>query len=118
MLPAPPPPPAPLRPRGRARPQLAGGALQLIGRDQCLRAYPHAVTATELCAQDLGAGPLTQPCAGDSGGPLLADAPNGPVQIGVTSWGAEVKDRACGAARLPAVWMRLSAFHGFLTAPD
>ena len=40
------------------------------------------------------------------------------MQIGVTSWGAEVKDKACGAAHLPAVWMRVSAFHAFLTAPE
>jgi hypothetical protein len=40
------------------------------------------------------------------------------VQIGVTSWGAEVKDKACNEARLPAVWMRVSAFHDFITAPD
>ena len=99
-------------------PALQAGSLELIGRAQCLRAYPRAVQPTDLCAQDLGPGALTQPCAGDSGGPLLADTPNGPVQIGVTSWGAEVKDKACGAARLPAVWMRVSAFHAFLTNPN
>lgn len=99
-------------------PALQGGALELISRQQCLKSYPRAVEPTDLCAQDLGSGPRTQPCPGDSGGPLLADTPNGPVQIGVTSWGAEVKDKACGAARLPAVWMRVSAYHAFLTAPD
>ena len=98
-------------------PALQGGDLTLLSRASCLRAYPHAVTS-ELCAQDLASGPLTQPCPGDSGGPLLADTPTGPVQIGVTSWGAEVKDKACGAAHLPAVWMRVSRFHAFLTNPD
>jgi secreted trypsin-like serine protease len=39
---------------------------------------------------------LEQP--GDSGGPLLAQGPNGPVQIGVTSWGSEVKEKGCGEA--------------------
>jgi hypothetical protein len=99
-------------------PALQAGSLELIGRAPCLRAYPHAVQPADLCAQDLGSGPLTQPCAGDSGGPLLAETPNGPVQVGVTSWGAEVKEKACGAARLPAVWMRVSAFHDFLTDPS
>src|SRR3954452_20213651 len=99
-------------------PALQAGALQVISRGQCLKAYPHAVQPTDLCAQDLGPGALTQPCPGDSGGPLLADTPTGPVQIGVTSWGAEVKDKKCGEARLPAVWMRVSAFHDFLTNPN
>jgi secreted trypsin-like serine protease len=97
-------------------PALEGGDLTLISRARCLRAYPHAVTS-ELCAQDLAPGPLTQPCPGDSGGPLLADTASGLVQIGVTSWGAEVKNKACGAAHLPAVWMRVSRFHAFLTNP-
>jgi secreted trypsin-like serine protease len=99
-------------------PALQAGDLSLISRTDCLRAYPHAVQPTDLCAQDLGPGALTQPCPGDSGGPLLADTPTGPVQIGVTSWGAEVKDKQCGAARLPAVWMRVSAYHDFLTDPN
>jgi hypothetical protein len=99
-------------------PALEGGDLTLISRQRCLHAYPRAITATDLCAQDLGYGTLTQPCAGDSGGPLLAQTANGPVQIGVTSWGAEVKDNACGAAHLPAVWMRVSRFHDLLTNPN
>jgi hypothetical protein len=73
---------------------------------------------TEICGQDLsGDGALTEPCAGDSGGPLLAQGPSGPVQIGVTSWGSEVKDKDCGVAHLPSVWMRVSKFHDFLTNP-
>jgi secreted trypsin-like serine protease len=35
----------------------------------------------------------------------------------VTSWGAEVKDKDCGVAHLPAVWMRVSSFHDFLADP-
>jgi hypothetical protein len=99
-------------------PALQAGDLQLISRADCLHAYPKAVQPTDLCAQDLAPGVLTQPCPGDSGGPLLADTTNGPVEIGVTSWGAEVKDKKCGAARLPAVWMRVSAYHDFLTNPN
>jgi secreted trypsin-like serine protease len=99
-------------------PALQVGSMQLISRAQCLQAYPHAVEATDLCAHDPGSGPVTEPCPGDSGGPLLADTPNGPVQIGVTSWGAEVKDKKCGATRLPSVWMRVSAYHDFLTNPN
>ena len=77
-------------------PPLQGGELKLIDTPSCLKAYPHAVTANEICGRDDDA-PLTQPCPGDSGGPLLAQTVDGPVQIGVTSWGAEVKEKACGA---------------------
>ncbi len=101
-----------------SREPLQGGDLSLISTPTCLKSYPNAVVATEICGQDLsGDGALTQPCPGDSGGPLLAQGPNGPVQIGVTSWGAEVKDKNCGVAHLPAVWMRVSSFHDFLTDP-
>ena len=98
---------------------LQGGDLSLISNRSCLSSYPKAVVATEICGQDLsGDGALTQPCAGDSGGPLLAQGAGGPVQIGVTSWGSEVKEKKCGAARLPAVWMRVSRFHDFLPNPN
>jgi hypothetical protein len=100
-------------------PALQRGDLSVISRAQCLKAYPKAIErTTDICAQDLDtSGALTQPCPGDSGGPLIADGPNGPVEIGVTSWGAEVKAKKCGEARLPAVWMRVSAFHSFITNP-
>ena len=99
------------------RTPLQGGDLKLIGRAGCLKAYPHAVTVNEICARDDDR-PLTQPCPGDSGGPLLVQTPNGPVQVGITSWGAEVKEKDCGVAHLPAVWMRVSKYHDFITAPN
>jgi hypothetical protein len=100
------------------RDPLQAGDLSLISTPTCLKSYPKAVVPTEICGQDVsGDAALTQPCAGDSGGPLLAQGPNGPVQIGVTSWGAEVKDKDCGVAHLPAVWMRVSSFHDFLANP-
>ena len=104
----------------RLPPALQQGGQTLISRGDCLKAYPHAVEkTTDICAQDLNTHhPVIEPCAGDSGGPLLADTPAGPVQLGVTSWGAEVKDNPCGKARLPSVWMRVSAFHDFITAAN
>jgi secreted trypsin-like serine protease len=99
------------------REPLQGGDLRLIDKASCLKAYPNAVGDNEICGRDDDA-PLTQPCAGDSGGPLLARSPAGLVQIGVTSWGAEVKDKQCGQAHLPAVWMRVSKYYDFITAPD
>src|SRR4051794_28607577 len=91
------------------------GTLSLISRADCLKAYPYAVNTSELCSEDLSpyATPVTA-CLGDSGGPLLAP---GPVQIGITSWGAEVKDHDCGTARLPDVSMRVASFTSFITDP-
>jgi secreted trypsin-like serine protease len=102
----------------RAR-ALQGGNVSIIDEARCSKSYPGAIHATDLCALDLsGDNALTQPCPGDSGGPLLAQGPNGPVQIGVTSWASEVKDKDCGEAALPGVWMRVSSYHAFLTDPD
>jgi secreted trypsin-like serine protease len=101
------------------RDALQAGDLSLISTPTCLKSYPDAVVSTEICGQHVsGDGVLTQPCAGDSGGPLIAQGPNGSVQIGVTSWGAEVKDKNRGVAHLPAVWMRVSSFHDFLADPQ
>lgn len=48
-------------------------------------------TSTQLCTFEAGAA-VTTPCHGDSGGPLLGQAPGGaPVQIGIVSYG----DGAC-----------------------
>src|SRR4051794_25413985 len=68
---------------------LRSGDESLITGASCQAAYPRAVHPDrEVCAQDLSGGPLHEPCAGDSGGPLIAHGPSGPVQIGVTSWGS------------------------------
>jgi hypothetical protein len=102
------------KPRSFDTPPLQGGDLSVISAGDCRKAYPGAIVASEICAQDLAPGELTQPCPGDSGGPLISQG----VQIGVTSWASEVKDKDCGEARLPGVWMRVSSFYRFLTAPD
>ena len=43
-------------------------------------------------------------CQGDSGGPLFAKTPNGPRQIGITSFGA-----GCGAQGYPGVYTEVNA---------
>jgi len=98
-------------------PALQQGSLSVIGQADCAKLYPHALRPSMLCTQDLVAHtPLVQACAGDSGGPVLAQSPSGPVQIGVTSWGSEVMDGPCGVKPLPDVAMRLSSFASFLSA--
>jgi Trypsin len=91
------------------------GSLSLISRADCLKAYPYAVNTSEICTADLTADATpVQACSGDSGGPVLAP---GPVQIGITSWGSEVKNHACGQARLPDVAMRVASFGSFIADP-
>jgi secreted trypsin-like serine protease len=100
-------------------PALQAGTLAVISATRCRKAYPGAINATDLCALDVtDDNRITQPCPGDSGGPLIAQGPAGPVQVGVTSWATEVKNHTCGDARLPGVWMRVSSYHSFLTDQD
>jgi Trypsin len=95
---------------------LQAGALSLISRADCLKAYPYAVNTTELCTEDLAADTTpVMACGGDSGGPVLAP---GPVEIGITSWGAEVKNHDCSTARLPDVAMRVASFGSFIADPS
>ncbi len=99
-------PPAPLQ----------QGALGVLGAGDCEKAYPRAIQATMLCTADPAhqAPPFVMACPGDSGGPVIAQTPAGPVQLGVTSWGAEVKGVGCGLAPLPDVAMRVSSYAAFI----
>jgi secreted trypsin-like serine protease len=99
---------------------LRTGDLTVIPASRCAKAYPKAIIASELCTQDLKSkhAPLVQACPGDSGGPTLVRTPDGPVEIGITSWGPEVKDAKCGAKQLPEVTMRVSSFLSFINDPN
>jgi secreted trypsin-like serine protease len=99
---------------------LRTGDLTVIPASKCAKAYPKAIIASELCTQDLKSkhAPLVQACPGDSGGPTLVRTPDGPVEIGITSWGPEVKDAKCGVKPLPEVAMRVSSFLSFINDPN
>lgn len=99
---------------------LRAGAMTVISPSACRRAYPKAIIPSEICGQDLRSRrpPLVQACPGDSGGPFIRQTPLGPVQIGITSWGPEVKDARCGRRHLPGVYMRTSSFASFIHDPD
>jgi hypothetical protein len=108
-----PPPPGPQSPT-----PLQQGALSVISQADCAKLYPRALQPSMICSQDLVQHtPLVQACPGDSGGPVIVQSPAGPVQIGVTSWGPEVKDGQCGQLPLPDVAMRVSSFASFLRRP-
>lgn len=99
---------------------LRTGDLTVISSSKCAKAYPKAIIASEICTQDLKSkhAPLVQACPGDSGGPTLVHTANGPVEIGITSWGPEVKDAKCGVKPLPEVAMRVSSFASFINDPN
>jgi Trypsin len=99
-----------------ARAPLQQGALTVLGAGDCAKAYPRAIEASMICTGDPAhQAPLfVMACAGDSGGPVIAQTPSGPVQLGITSWGAEVMEVDCGQQSLPNVAMRVSSFASFI----
>lgn len=84
--------------------------------------------ATKLIAQTMG-DPLTpnmicagipdgarDACNGDSGGPLFMTGENGPVQVGIVSWGEGPMDSniACGHANAYGVYTRVSSVRDWI----
>lgn len=51
-------------------------------------------------------------CSGDSGGPLMADLPAGPRQVGIVSYGGI----PCGLPQAPSVYARVSDGQDFINA--
>ncbi len=98
---------------------LQQGALTVIDASACAHAYPKAIQPSMICTEDLAhqAPPFVQACPGDSGGPIIEQTPSGPLQIGITSWGPEVMNGACGQQHLPNVAMRTSSFTAFINDP-
>jgi secreted trypsin-like serine protease len=95
---------------------LQQGALSVLGASDCEKTYPDAIRASMLCTADAvhQAPPFVMACPGDSGGPVIAQTPAGPVQLGVTSWGGEVMEVGCGVRPMPNVAMRVSAYASFI----
>jgi secreted trypsin-like serine protease len=59
--------------------------------------------ASMLCAGN-NQTPVKDACYGDSGGPLFAETPAGPIEVGIASFG-----RSCAFLRYPGVYTRLSS---------
>lgn len=84
------------------RPARARQAALRVAPDSCALDPPTAV-----CAK----GEYKDSCFGDSGGPLLARAPDGPVQVGIVSYGySELFGLlACGVPDSPSVYAEVNA---------
>ncbi|GAB3008223.1 trypsin-like serine protease [Amycolatopsis acidiphila] len=74
---------------------LQRGNFAVLAGDKCSPRLGGVVDQTSmLCAE--GTTPGTTVCPGDSGGPLMADLPGRPVQVGITSFAGEVEGLTCG----------------------
>ena len=64
------------------------GDMQILDKTYCNaeNRYKGAILEGMICAGSMEGQPSGN-AAGDSGGPLFASSPNGPVQIGIVSWG-------------------------------
>jgi secreted trypsin-like serine protease len=101
-------------PPGTLPPCFAPGSLhqaglRLLSRRACARSYRGALDATMLCSIDRTGTRRAHACPGDSGSPLAVRDGKGWVQVGVVSWGAEVKRRRCDNTRLPMVMADVAA---------
>lgn len=87
---------------------------------RCLKAYTSDLFAPESMICALGARRKkgghfkihTSACSGDSGAPLVADTPTGPVEVGTVSYGGAL----CGLPAAPTVYSRVSASLDFINA--
>lgn len=72
------------------------------------------LTAQMVCA-GTPSGEISS-CHGDSGGPLLVAGENGPLQVGVVSWGAGPADATtyCGYENAYAVFARVSSVRAWI----
>jgi secreted trypsin-like serine protease len=89
--------------------------------NRCLRAYTRDLFASESMICALGARRRhgghfkihTSACSGDSGAPLVADTPTGPIEVGTVSYGGAL----CGLPAAPTVYSRVSASLDFINTP-
>jgi trypsin len=95
--------------------------IEVVRTDRrCLRAYTRDLFAPESMICALGAKRKhpgrfkihTSACSGDSGGPLMADTPTGPVEVGTVSYGGAL----CGLPAAPSVYSRVSSSLDFINA--
>jgi secreted trypsin-like serine protease len=106
-------------PPGTLPPCFAPGSLhqaglRLLSRRSCARSYPRALDSTMLCSIDRTGARRAHACPGDSGSPLAVRDHGSWVQVGVVSWGAEVKRRRCDGTDLPMVMANVRALRPWI----
>ncbi|MEC8324628.1 MAG: trypsin-like serine protease [Pseudomonadota bacterium] len=97
--------------------QLLKVKVPLVSNEVCNSeaAYNGKIAATEICAGFATGG--KDSCQGDSGGPLVIAGSNGPLQVGVVSWGD-----GCALPNKYGVYARVTSFNAWfddvITNPD
>jgi trypsin len=94
---------------GRASPQLLKGSVPYAPSDACNApaAYNGKILRGMMCAGR--ADGTVDSCQGDSGGPLVWRGPDGPVLVGVVSWG-----EGCARKLRYGVYTRVSTFSDWI----
>ena len=72
----------------------------VVSDSQARQSYPSYASALSVASGKTG----KDSCQGDSGGPMFARTNNGPVQVGITSYGT-----GCGAPGYPGVYTEVNA---------
>ncbi len=74
------------------------------------------LSANMICAGTTSG--VRDSCNGDSGGPLFFEKPEGPVQVGIVSWGEGPMDAgaACGHADAYGVYTRIANYKDWIKA--
>ena len=100
-----------------------GGVLAAAGvfsRPGCSKYRGRFFPAEMICAngaqyrRQFGVRLLRSACPGDSGGPLIASTPGGPVLVGVVSFGLSSPFILCAEKGFPGVFTRVSTYLPFL----
>jgi secreted trypsin-like serine protease len=106
-------------PPGALPPCFAPGSLhqadvRLLSRRACGRSYRGALDGSMLCSRDRTGARRAHACPGDSGSPLAVRDRGHWVQVGVVSWGAEVKRRRCDDTDLPMVMANVASLRSWI----
>lgn len=85
----------------------------IVSAAACNAAYGDSITENMICANGyLGRKDISDSCSGDSGGPLIANTQNGPLQLGIVSFGGG--QFVCGEVDIPGVYANVANLASFI----
>ena len=84
-----------------------------IAENTCAAAHEGSITANMFCAGGYTSTDTSDTCQGDSGGPLFVMLNDGPMQLGITSFGGSETSN-CGTPGSPGVYARISQLFSFI----